>query len=78
VRLWLKDSERRPDPRPARTDARMALIVGSIAWLVALLAALVTGAYTGQGPGWWLWCSVIGLALGALGLAWVQWRRGSS
>jgi hypothetical protein len=56
----------------------MALIVGSIAWLVALLAALVTGAYTGQGPGWWLWYSVIGLALGALGLAWVQWRRGSS
>ena len=77
MRLWLKDSERRPDPQPVRTDARKALVVGSVAWLVALLAALFVGAPSGQGLTWWFWCSAIGLALGVLGLAWVQWRRGS-
>jgi fatty acid desaturase len=76
-RLWLKDSERRPDPEPVRADARRALVVGSVVWLVALVGAVLVGAISGQGPGWWFWYSVIGLALGVLGLAWVQWLRGS-
>ena len=83
MRLWLKDSERRPDPLPARTDARKALLVGTLLWLVALGAALVTqwtapewsGAASSSGAGWWLWCTVIGAGLGLVGLAWVQLRR---
>ena len=83
MRLWLKDSERRPDPLPARTDARKALFAGTLLWLVALGAALVTqwavpeasGAASAPGAGWWLWCTVIGVALGLVGLAWVQFRR---
>ncbi len=78
MRLWIPDSERRPDPEPTRTDARTALLVGSAAWLAALLAALLwRDALIEQGLGWWIWCVVISLVLGALGLAWVQWRRGS-
>jgi hypothetical protein len=83
MRLWLKDSERRPDPLPVRTDARTALFVGTLFWLIALGAALVTeftapqasGAASAAGAGWWLWCCVIGAGLGLVGLAWVQFRR---
>ena len=90
MRLWLKDSERRPDPLPARTDARTALLVGTLLWLVALGAALYievtapgaagsgtadSGAAGAPGAGWWLWCAVIGVGLGLIGLAWVQLRR---
>ena len=83
MRLWLKDSERRPDPLPARTDARKALMVGTVLWLVALGVALITsgtagpgsGAASASGPSWWLWCAVIGVGLGLGGLAWVQLRR---
>ena len=28
MRLWLKDSERRPDPAPVETDDRKAMLVG--------------------------------------------------
>ena len=85
MRFWLKDSERRPDPLPARTDARKALFVGTLLWLVALGAALVVtwtapsesglGAASAPGTGWWLWCTVIGVGLGLGGLAWVKFRR---
>ena len=40
MRLWVSESERRPDPAPARTDARKALLAGTAAWVVALLASL--------------------------------------
>ena len=83
MRLWLKDSERRPDPLPARTDARKALFVGTLLWLVALGAALTvnwtappaSGAASAPGAGWWLWCTLIGVGLGLGGLAWVRLRR---
>ena len=76
MRLWLKDSDRRPDPAPARTDARKAYFVGSVAWLVALVVVLVFRAeLAANGLGWWLWCAIIGLGLGLIGLVVVQFRR---
>jgi len=76
MRLWLKDTERRPDPLPARTDARTAYRAGTALWLVALVVTvLVNEQLTAAGLGWWLWCSVTGLGLGLVGLLWVQVRR---
>ncbi|HSP74660.1 MAG TPA: DUF2530 domain-containing protein [Cryobacterium sp.] len=76
MRLWLKDSERRPDPLPARTDARKAFLAGSAGWLVALVLAVVfRGELAAAGVEWWLGAAIIGLGLGLLGLAWVQFRR---
>ena len=76
MRLWLKDSERRPDPLPARTDARRALLVGSVAWLAVLVVLVVIREeLAALGVQWWLWCALIGLGLGFAGLAWVQFRR---
>ena len=65
MRLWLKDSERRPDPVPAKTDDRKAILVGLVLWLVALAGLLLfLPAILASGHGWWLWTVLIGLGLG--------------
>ncbi|MGW4930193.1 DUF2530 domain-containing protein [Agromyces sp. NPDC004153] len=76
MRLWLSESERRPDPAPARADARKAVLVGTVAWLVALVASLVFRAQLeAAGLGWLLWAAVTGLGLGVIGLVVVQLIR---
>ena len=76
MRLWLSESERRPDPAPARADARKAVVVGTIAWLIALVVSLVFRApLAAAGLGWLLWAAVTGLALGVIGLVVVQLIR---
>lgn len=70
MRLWLSESERRPDPAPARTDARTALAVGTVVWLVALIVALVLQARLDElGLGWFTATSIAGVVAGLLGLA---------
>lgn len=76
MRLWLTESERRPDPAPVRTDARKALLAGTAAWLVALVAALVARDWLASiGFGWFVTAAIIGVALGVAGLVVVQLRR---
>jgi fatty acid desaturase len=67
MRLWLKDSERRPDPQPVQSDDRKAILAGLVLWLVALVGLLLflTPLLEG-GHGWWLWTVVIGLGLGLI------------
>jgi O-antigen/teichoic acid export membrane protein len=73
VRFWLSESERRPDPAPARTDARKALLVGTAGWLVALaIALLFRGQLAEAGLGWLVWAAVAGAVLGVVGLVVVQ------
>ena len=80
MRLWLDDSERRPDPAPARADGRKAVLVGTAGWLVALVVSLVFRTQLDEaGLGWLVWASVTGLVLGVIGLVAVQMiRRRSS
>ena len=76
MRLWLNESERRPDPAPARADARKAVLVGTVAWLIALVGSLVFRAQLdAAGLGWLLWAAVTGLVLGVIGLVVVQLIR---
>jgi H+/Cl- antiporter ClcA len=76
MRLWLKDSERRPDPAPVKTDDRKAMVVGIVLWLVALalvllfLRPLLDGEHS-----WWLWTCVTGLVLGLVGIVYTQRRH---
>ena len=76
MRLWLRDSERRPDPVPAETDDRKAVFVGLGLWVVALVVVLVFGRQlTDAGDGWWLWTIAIGLVLGLVGLVYLSVKR---
>lgn len=73
MRFWLSESERRPDPAPARTDARKALLVGTAGWLVALAIALLFRDQLAEaGLGWLLWAAVTGAVIGIVGLVVVQ------
>lgn len=76
MRFWLSESERRPDPAPARADARKALLVGTVAWLLALAAALLWRTQLDDaGLGWLLWAALTGVAIGIAGLIVVQLSR---
>lgn len=76
VRLWLKDSERRPDPAPVKTDDRKAMLVGIVLWLVGLAELLLfLPMLTEAGNGWWLWTCVTGIALGLVGILYTNWRQ---
>lgn len=76
MRLWLRESERRPDPAPVRTDARKALLAGTAAWAVVLVVALVMRDWLDSiDAGWFVTAAIIGMALGLVGLAVVQLRR---
>ena len=73
MRFWLSESERRPDPAPARADARKAVLVGTVAWLLAFVAAVLWRAeLDAAGLGWLLWAAVTGAAIGIAGLIVVQ------
>ncbi|WP_431277884.1 DUF2530 domain-containing protein [Leifsonia poae] len=76
MRLWLRDSERRPDPVPAETDDRKAVLVGLGLWAVALVVVLVFARQLADaGDGWWFWTVVVGLVLGLVGLAYLSVKR---
>ncbi len=76
MRLWLRDSERRPDPVPVVTDNRKAVLVGLALWLVALIVLLIFAApLFASGDGWWLWTAVVGFGLGLVGLVYLTVRR---
>lgn len=71
MRLWLRDDERRPDPVPAKTDDRRAVLVGLVLWAVALVVVLAVG---GAGTTA-MWTVVVGLALGVLGMGYLAVTR---
>lgn len=77
MRLFIKDSERRPDPAPVKTDDRKVVLVGLVLWIVALgvMLALLPQLQE-SGLVWLLWTVVGGLVLG-LGLLVYTARRHS-
>jgi hypothetical protein len=76
VRLWLKDSERRPDPTPVKTDDRKPILVGMTAWLIALIVLLAfTAPLATSGNSWWLYTCAAGLGLGLIGLIYTNRRH---
>ena len=77
MRLFIKDSDRRPDPAPVKTDDRKVVLVGLVLWIVALgvMLALLPQLQE-SGFVWLLWTVVGGLVLG-LGLLVYTARRHS-
>ena len=79
MRLWLRDSERLPDPPPMKTDDRAALAVGTVVWLVVAVVSIVISEPLGRsGHGWVVVMAIVGIVLGLIGLAYAQVRRSRS
>ena len=77
MRLFIKDSERRADPAPLKTDDRKVVLVGLVLWIVALGVMLaLLSQLQDSGLVWLLWTVVGGLVLG-LGLLVYTARRHS-
>ena len=76
MRVWLKDSERRPDPTPVATDDRKIVLIGMAVWLVALLVLLFfTGPLAAAGHAWWVFTPAVALGLGLIALVYLQVKR---
>lgn len=77
MRLYVRDSERRPDPAPLKTDDRKVILVGLAAWAIATIVLLAfVGQLAESGRLGWLWTALVGLGLGLVLLAYTHRRRG--
>jgi FtsH-binding integral membrane protein len=76
MRLFIKDSERRPDPAPVKTDDRKVVLVGLVLWIVALgvMLALLPQLQE-SGLVWLLWTVVVGFGLGLVLLVYTAKRH---
>ena len=69
MRWYIKDSERKPDPEPVKTNPRLVFSVGIVLWALALVVTLFFyDSLVAAGRGWWSWTCVAGLGLGIVGL----------
>ncbi|THG29852.1 DUF2530 domain-containing protein [Naasia lichenicola] len=75
MRLYLKDSERRPDPRPVQVDERRAVFVGLVVWIIATVIYLLVFATNGEADAGVVWTCTAGIALGLAGLVYTERRR---
>jgi hypothetical protein len=73
MKLWLRDSERKPDPAPVKTDDRAAVLVGLALWIAALVIVLIMR----PGPDV-VWTCATGAVLGLVGLIYTHARRGTA
>jgi hypothetical protein len=77
VRLYVRSSQRRPDPVPTPTDDRAVILFGILVWAALLVVALVLrGRLAEDGHAWWVWTPVVGVALGLYGLRYLSRRKG--
>jgi len=73
MKLWLNDSERKPDPAPVKTDDRKAVLAGLVLWVVGLVVLLIV-----QPQPELVWTCVTGVVLGLIGLIYIHARRGTA
>lgn len=62
--------------RPVHVSMTRVVGIGMVVWAVALAIVLLVPALRTGERAWWPWCCVAGIALGALGLAYLSRRRG--
>jgi MYXO-CTERM domain-containing protein len=73
------DADARPETdavKPLDVDGVGAVLYGTIAWTLALVACLVLrGRLATDGRSWWTWVCLAGALLGVAGLWFVRRRR---
>ena len=75
MRFYVKDSERKPDPEPIKVNAKLAIRVGLVLWVVALALLLVLQATQATAQkSWYTSTCFVGIALGIYAL-WRERRR---
>ena len=75
MRFYVKDSQRKPDPAPVKTNAKRALAVGTVLWAIALLFLLFGPKEFTQAEPWRLATCAVGIALGVYGYVHVSRKR---
>jgi hypothetical protein len=80
MRLWLRDSERKPDPVPVETDDRKAILVGLGLWVLGSIVVVIVimtnpALLAPDAATTTLWTCAIGIALGVVGLAYTHHRH---
>ena len=75
MRLYVKDSQRKPDPAPVKTNAKLALAVGTILWGLAGLFLLFAPEQFQQVETWQLATCGVGFGLGVFGFVHVSRKR---
>jgi cytochrome bd-type quinol oxidase subunit 1 len=68
MRFYVKDSERKPDPEPIKTNAKLAIIVGLILWVIALLFLVFQATQASAQKSWYTTTCVVGIILGVYAL----------
>ena len=64
------------DVEPLDVDGVRSMVVGTIAWLVAVIALLpFQSTLRADGRSWWIWTCLTGFALGLLGIEYCRRRR---
>lgn len=64
-------------PKPLDVDGVNAMIVGTVAWFIALLllVTIFRGALATHDATWWIWVCAAGVIIGLIGLQYVSRRR---
>ena len=76
MRLYLRSTDRRPDPEPLPSDDRRVILVGTGIWAALFVVALIARpTLVSHGHGWWVWTPLVGVALGLYGLRYLGRRR---
>ena len=68
MKLRVKLSDAKPEPEPIESNAKLAVLLGTFAWGLALIVILVLNQLLDQPlPDWWALTCVFGIGLGIFG-----------
>lgn len=64
MRVYVKDSERKPDPEPIKTNTKVPILVGLTLWVIALLFLVFQPTQAAAQKPWYPATCVVGILLG--------------
>jgi CDP-diglyceride synthetase len=69
MKFFVKDSERRPDPAPVKSNSQIAIFVGMAFFAIALIVILIGyDSITNEHKIWYPYTCMVGLVLGVVAL----------